>query len=127
MKVAVTYKDGEVFQHFGHTEQFKVYEIEGKEIKSSEVIDTNGSGHESLAGFLKDRGIMTLICGGIGAGAKKALAAAGITLYPGTSGKADEKVREMLDGTLQYNLDIVCSHHDGQHHDGAHQCGNHHE
>jgi predicted Fe-Mo cluster-binding NifX family protein len=60
MKIAVTYDNGNVFQHFGHTEAFKVYDIEDGKIKSSEVIPTNGSGHGALAGFLKDLGVSTL-------------------------------------------------------------------
>ena len=65
MKVAVTYENGEVFQHFGHSEAFKLYEVEGGEVKSSEVVPTNGSGHGALAGFLRERGVEVLICGGI--------------------------------------------------------------
>ena len=77
MKIAVTYENGEVFQHFGHTEQFKIYEIEDGKIISQEITDTNGSGHGALAGFLKERSVDALICGGIGGGAKAALAEAG--------------------------------------------------
>lgn len=35
MKIAVTYENGQVFQHFGHTENFKIYEIDGKTVISS--------------------------------------------------------------------------------------------
>ena len=80
MRIAVTYENGNIFQHFGHTEQFKIYEVEGSEIKNSEVVDTNGSGHGALADFLKERKVDKLICGGIGGGAKAALAEAGIEL-----------------------------------------------
>ena len=83
MKIAVTYDNGNVFQHFGHTEAFKVYDIEDGKIKSSEVIPTNGSGHGALAGFLKDLGASTLISGGIGGGAQMALSEAKIELYAG--------------------------------------------
>ena len=89
MKIAVTYENGEVFQHFGHTSEFKIYEVNGKDIVSSEVVGTNGSGHGALAGLLSDMSIDVLICGGIGAGAQNALAAAGIKLYGGASGSAD--------------------------------------
>ena len=83
MKVAVTYENGEVFGHFGHTEQFKIYEVEGTEVISSQIVDTNGNGHGALAGFLKEHGVEVLICGGIGAGARNALKEAGISLYSG--------------------------------------------
>ena len=76
MKIAVTYENGQVFQHFGHTAQFKLYDVENGTVASSQVVDTNGSGHGALAGFLKDRQVDALICGGIGGGAQMALAEA---------------------------------------------------
>jgi len=125
MKIAVTYENGEIFQHFGHTEQFKLYTVEDGKITGEQVVDTNGSGHGALAGFLKDAGADTLICGGIGGGAQEALRSAGIQLYGGVSGKADEAVRALLDGTLGYNPDVRCDHHEHDHGGEGHSCGGH--
>ena len=83
MKIAVTYDQGQIFQHFGHTEQFKLYTVEDGKVVSSEVVDTNGSGHGALAGFLAEHQVQVLICGGIGGGAQNALAQAGIKLFGG--------------------------------------------
>ena len=91
MKIAVTYENGQVFQHFGHTEQFKIYEAAEGKVVSARVVETGGSGHGALAGFLRGLGVDTLICGGIGGGARSALAEAGIQLYPGASGSADAR------------------------------------
>lgn len=126
MKLAVTYENGMIFQHFGHTEQFKIYEIEQNEIKDSQVVDTAGSGHGALAGFLLEHGVDTLICGGIGMGAQNALAQAGIKLYGGVSGDADEAVKALLDGRLDFNPDVHCDHHDHEHHGEGYSCGEHH-
>jgi len=123
MKIAVTYENGQVFQHFGHCESFKIYDVEGQTVKSSEIVSAIGSGHGALAGFLQVHGVDTLICGGIGGGARVALAQIGITLYPGVSGSADEAVNALLSGSLDYNPDTVCSHH---HHEDGHTCGEHH-
>ena len=60
MKIAVTYENGEVFQHFGHTEQFKLYEVSGGKLLQTQVVDTNGSGHGALAGLLAQLGVDTL-------------------------------------------------------------------
>jgi predicted Fe-Mo cluster-binding NifX family protein len=120
MKIAITYEKGEVFQHFGHTENFKVYTIEDDKILSSEIISSNGTGHESLAGMLKGLGIETLICGGIGGGAKVALAQEEITVYPGVSGNVDDAVKAFLNGTLNYNPNTLCSHH--HEHSNEHRC-----
>ena len=90
MRIAVTYENGEIFQHFGHTEQFKFYDVEDGQIVKEQVAGTNGQGHGALGGFLRNAGVDALICGGIGGGAKMALANAGITLYGGVTGSADE-------------------------------------
>ena len=129
MKLAVTYENGQVFQHFGHTAQFKLYDVSDGAVTASQVVDTNGSGHGALAGFLQAHGVDALICGGIGGGARTALAQAGITLYPGVSGDADQAVAALLSGGLNYNPDTVCSHHDHGHvHDcGHHTCGEDHQ
>ncbi len=129
MKIAVTYEDGQIFQHFGHTEQFKIYDIENGKIQGTSVIGTNGNGHGALAGFLNEHNVSTLICGGIGGGAKSALAAAGIELYGGVSGDADAAVNDLLAGKLGYDPDVMCNHHGeghhGEDHHGGHSCGNH--
>lgn len=129
MKIAVTYDNGQIFQHFGHTEEFKIYEvIEGK-IVSSIVADTNGSGHGALAGFLQENGVEILICGGIGMGAQIALAEAGIQLFGGVSGDADAAVEALLKESLEYNPNVKCNHHGEDHHHeggcGSHGCGSH--
>lgn len=122
MRIAVTYENGQIFQHFGHTEQFKIYEAEDGKVVKEEVVDTNGSGHGALAGFLKENGVDTLICGGIGGGARNALAEAGIRLFPGAAGDADAQVASFLSGNLNYNPDTMCNHH---HHEEGHTCGDH--
>ena len=98
MKIAVTYENGNVFPHFGHTEQFKVYDIEDGKVTGTQVVETKGSGHGALAGMLSALEVDTLICGGIGAGAQAALAQAGIRLYGGVSGSADKAVDALLAG-----------------------------
>ena len=124
MKIAVTHENGQVFQHFGHTREFKVYDVEDGKVRSARVVDTNGSGHGALAGVLNELNAGVLICGGIGGGARSALAEAGIRLYGGVSGSADEAVASFLAGKLAYDPDVQCSHHgEHQHHGG--QCGSH--
>ena len=127
MKIAVTYEAVMIFQHFGHTAAFKIYEVENNEVKSAQVVDTAGHGHGALAGFLQSQGVDTLICGGIGGGAQMALADAGIRFFGGVSGDADEAVQALLAGHLTYNPDVRCSHHDHGHDHacGSHGCGSH--
>lgn len=123
MKIAVTYDDGNIFQHFGKTEFFKVYEVEGGKVVSSEVIGSNGVGHGALAGLLADRSVDVLICGGIGGGAQAALEEAGVELCAGAEGDADQAVEAYLRGEL-VSSGANCDHH---HHEEGHNCGGHEE
>ena len=123
MRIAVTYENGEVFQHFGHSEHFKLYDVEEGKITKEQIVDTNGSGHGALAGFLQAAKVDALICGGIGRGAQMALADAGIRLYAGVQGRADAAAQALAEGTLAYDPDARCDHH-GHHQDG--HCGHEH-
>ena len=121
MKIAVTYENGTIFQHFGRTEHFKVYEVEDNKVISSEVIDSNGTGHGAQAGLLAEAGVDVLICGGIGGGAQAALTEAGIELVAGAEGNTDEAVETYLRGEL-ISTGSNCHHHD---HEEGHSCGEH--
>ncbi len=110
MKIAVAYENGQVFQHFGHTEQFKVYEIADGRVISAELLDAGGTGHEALAAMLKERGIDVLICGGIGGGAHEALMEQGLDVFAGAEGGADEAVAAYLRGELA-DSGVNCDHH----------------
>ena len=119
MKIAVTYEAGLIFQHFGHTATFKIYEVEQDRVVSTQVVDTAGHGHGALAGFLKSLGVNVLICGGIGGGAQNALNQAGIRFFGGVRGDADDAVTDLLAGQLQYNPCVTCNHHGGDHNCGG--------
>ena len=121
MKIAVNYDNGEVFQHFGKTESFKIYNVEDNTVVSSEVIGSNGTGHGALAGLLAEQGINVLICGGIGGGAQAALTEAGIELCAGAQGNTDQVVEAYLKGELE-SSGVNCDHH---HHEEGHSCGDH--
>lgn len=122
MRIAVTYDNGDVFQHFGKSQNFKIYTIENGEIKDSEVISTGTIAHEALAGLLKEKNVAAVICGGIGGGAQAALDAAGITIYPGSKGSADDAVAAFLRGELTVG-DANCDHHDHEEHAEGEGCG----
>ena len=123
MKIAVTYENGNVYQHFGHTQQFCLYQVENGAVTARQIVDTDGQGHGALAGFLVRQGVEVLICGGIGGGARSALAAAGIQLYGGVSGRVEDAVQRYLRGGLAYDPAACCAHHpEGE----AHACGEGH-
>lgn len=122
MRIAVTYENGEIFQHFKRAEQFGIYDVENKEAVMKQVLSSDGVGHGALAGVLKNAGVDVLICGGIGMGARMALEEAGISLCPGAYGNTDEAVKAFLNGTLNFDPDSACDHH-GHHED--HDCGEH--
>lgn len=131
MRIAVTHENGSIFQHFGHSSEFKVYDTADGQITASQVVSTNGSGHGALATLLQDLKVDALICGGIGGGAQTALAQAGIRLYGGVSGDADDAVRALLAGSLDYQASPQCSGHGHAHGhscgSGEHHCGEDHQ
>ena len=120
MKIAVTYDNGNIFQHFGKTEFFKVYEVENNQVISSEVISSNGAGHGALAELLGNQSVDLLICGGIGGGAQTALADAGVEVCSGVQGDVDQAVEAYVKGEL-VSAGVNCDHH----HEEGHSCGSH--
>ena len=115
MRIAVPYENGSIFPHFGRTEAFKLYDAEDGEARASAVQSTDGSGHGVLVGFLRDKGVDALICGGIGGGAVSALAGAGIRLFAGATGSADQAVLALLAGKLVHNPEAAKGHCGGHH------------
>ena len=124
MRIAVTYENGEIFQHFGHTGAFKIYDAEDGKVVASKIVNTNGSGHGALAGMLKELEVDVLICGGIGGGAQMALAQADIKLFGGVHGDAETAVEAFLADSLSYDPAAKCDHHVHEHGEG-HTCGSH--
>ena len=128
MRIAVTYENGEIFQHFGHTELFRIYDVEDGKVVHRMTIKPKNAGHEAMAGVLKKAGADLLICGGIGSGAQQALDELGIRLCAGVSGSSDAAVESFLRGTLRYSSRSNCTAHDaegGCGHDCGHDCGRH--
>lgn len=126
MRIAVPYEDGQVFQHFGKTQTFKIYTIENGEVTDSSLLDTGTIGHEALAGLLAENGVVAVICGGIGGGAQNALQSEGLTIYPGTQGSTDDAVAAFLRGEMQPG-EANCDHHDHEEasEGGCGGCGHH--
>ena len=127
MKIAATYENGEIFQHFGKTEQFKIYDVQDGKVVSSEVRSTNGKGHGELIGVIQELGAEALICGGIGGGAKDGLSRTGIRVYAGNQGNADELVQKLIAGEISESMEANCNHHHD--HEGGEEhhctCGKH--
>lgn len=128
MKVAIPYDNGEIFPHFGKSPAFLIAEIEGKSIRSQEVVPTEGSGHSALVDFLKSRGIDAVVCGGIGEGARNGLSGADITVIAGQGGSAEAALVFFANGDLKDASSGVCDRHHGRGgHDGSHSCPHHHD
>jgi len=126
MRVAIPYDEGQVFQHFGRSERFKLYEMTDGAITSSEILEANGAGHGALVTLLRQEHVEVLICGGIGAGAQNALKEAGIRFYGGVQGSADEAAADFLADRLAYDPAVHCEHHHGADEGHGHGCHHHH-
>lgn len=107
MKFAITYMGGYVFQHFGQTRQFKVYDTDSGE---SSILDSGEYSHGSLATLLEMKGVQALLCGGIGDGARNMLKNRGIEVYPGQQGDVDEVAKAFMDGKIVQQHKCTCNH-----------------
>lgn len=123
MRIAVTYENNQVFQHFGRCQQFKIYDVENNKIIHTHLLDSNGIGHGALAGLLSNEKVDVLICGGIGQGARVALNSVHIQICPGTNGNCDELVQAYISNDLVFDPNTECHHHDHEH---EHNCNDHH-
>lgn len=115
MRIAVTYENQEVFQHFGRCQQFKIYDIDNNQITNTYILHSNGIGHGALAGLLQHEQVKLLICGGIGQGARAALNAVKIQICPGVNGNCDQQVNAYITGNLKFDPNTECHHHDHEH------------
>lgn len=125
MKVAVTYENGMVFQHFGKCPSFLIAEVSDGSIQNRTLLSSGDSGHSALVTLLKEQHVEVLICGGIGQGARNALQEAGITLIAGAKGNGDVALDQYAAGILQDDPSGQCDHHheEGEHHScGEHTC-----
>ncbi len=120
-KVAITYENGEIFGHFGKCPSFLIADTDGKTVLSKNIVPTNGSGHSALFSFLAELGVHTVICGGIGQGARDALENGKIEVIAGQSGSAEAALMFYLNGDLKDNPAGKCNHH----HTDGHACGEH--
>lgn len=118
MKVAVTHEQGKIFEHFGRTQEFEIFNVEKGEIIESNIIGAPAEGHGAIVGFLNKQGVDVLICGGIGPGAVNSLKESGIAIYAGASGDVRVQVEAFLKGQLPEKGEANCNHH----HEGGHSC-----
>ncbi len=126
MIIAVPYDNGNIFQHFGHATNFKLYDADNGTIRKTEIVSTVGKGHGALAAFLTQHNVETLICGGIGSGAQTALRLCGIKLCGGVTGSADDAVKQYLHASLKYVYAPTCIHGDADGHACSENgCGHH--
>lgn len=100
VRIAVPYENGQVFRHFGRSREFKLYDISAGRIIEERIVQSTEGGHGSLVGMLKELSVDKLICGGIGAGARTAVSEAGMELYHGRDGVADDVVMAFLAADL---------------------------
>jgi predicted Fe-Mo cluster-binding NifX family protein len=108
MKVAITYENGKVFEHFGQTENFIFYEVKDNKVVSEEIKNTNGLSHAELIGFLKDNKTDVLICGNLGGHAINLLKDNNIDIYAGNSGDTKDLINLFVKKELKkINLDEV--------------------
>ena len=111
MRIAIPYENGNICNDFANTETFKLYDTVGGSVAFSQELPVSGKGPNVMAGFLADQLVTCLVCNEISAAAQTALDDWGIQLYAGCSGNADERVAELIAGTLKATIQTARSSH----------------
>lgn len=112
MRISVNYDDdGSIFQHFGRTRMFKLYDIEDGKVAGTRMLPAVPGGHGALPQQLKENGVDMVICGGMGMPMLQNLQACGLQICANVSGSADGAVQAYLDGTLEFGQEAhACRH-----------------
>ncbi len=120
MKLAIAYENGAVFQHFGKTAEFIMFDIQDGKIAGEEILDCNGVSHCALIDLLAEQGVDELIVGGMGAHAVEKCAANNITPHLGVQGDVRQVAQQLIEGTLEATGSVCSEEH--SHHHGDHEC-----
>lgn len=120
MKIAVASEGTTVAGHFGHCQNFNIYETEGQTITKEESIANPGHRPGFLPNYLNDLGVKVIIAGGIGGGAIDIFQEKNIEVVSGAAGDTKAAVQAYINGELK-SSGAVCREH--QH---ADSCGGHH-
>ncbi len=119
MKIAVSCNGNEIWSHFGHCENFMIYDVEGKAIQTETSVENPGHKPGFLPNFLADMGVQVIISGGMGGGAVDIFNERGVEVVLGAQGLAKAAVEAYLNGELE-STGSICDHHDH-----ADSCGEH--
>ncbi len=112
-RIAVPEDRGMISKRFGRAERFSIHDVCSGSIIARQTLESADAGHGAMALLLRNAGVDTVICGGIGANARAALTEAGITFFPGVEGKTEDAVLSFLRGELLYDPDARCSCRNG--------------
>ena len=103
MRIAVAYKDGEIFEHFGHCEMFAIYDYENADVNkcTKRLVETAGrEGHKAMSDLMREEKIDAVIAGNMGGEAKALLLSYGIIPIVGYCGSADDAADLLITGRL---------------------------
>ncbi|MFI3168072.1 MAG: NifB/NifX family molybdenum-iron cluster-binding protein [Bacillota bacterium] len=119
MKIAVSCNGNQIWAHFGHCENFMVFDVENGVITAENSVANPGHKPGFLPNFLADMGVEVIISGGMGGGAVDIFNQRGVEVVLGAQGDAKTAVSSYLAGNLQ-STGSICNHHEH-----ADSCGNH--
>lgn len=112
MKIAVASKGNTIWGHFGHCENFNIFDIKDGEIQSVENVPNPGHRPGFLPNFLADMGVKVIIAGGMGGGAIDIFNQRNVEVIVGAEGDAQAAVEAYIRGELK-STGAVCHQHEG--------------
>jgi len=129
VRIAISTDGGFVSEHFGRCPSFTLVDIEDGKVTSTTVLENPGHQPGAIPKFLHQKGVNSIVAGGMGMRARGFFDEAGIRAILGVTGKIDDVIHALLNGTLEggeslckpgagkgYGLDkAVCDHTDEEH------------
>ncbi len=110
MRIAIPLANGKLAMHFGHCEQFGIYDVENGKIVNKQLVTPPPHEPGVIPKFLNEQKVNKIIAGGMGQRAIQFFNDYGIEVIIGAPSKEPEKlIEEYLNGTLQLG-ENVCSH-----------------
>ena len=111
MRIAVPSNGRNICAHFGHCENFNIFDTKEGQIAAENSVPNPGHKPGFLPNFLGDLGVAVIIAGGMGGSAAEIFGQRNIQVITGAQGDARKAAEAYSRGELNSSGEICREHH----------------